>query len=189
MRKSELKKPFTLRDFEREKDTNERLRMCLIQPEFFTYLNDKESRKFDELYQTFALVYKAENLVVEKAQIVKNVMPDISIGRAQRLVNDMQDVFEFGGDKNIKRTMVANFHWELAKKAKQIAETTQDLDYASRIAERAAKLEGLDKIRDQPIDIKDIQLPNFIEISADPQILLDNQQGAEHDSDSEEYDE
>lgn len=160
----------------------DRIMMAEMQPEKFM-LSDYEQRYLEDLREAYGLVSDelSEGVAVVK---IRNLMIGYeSYAAAAKLLSDMQEYWRrfISKNKEYKQGMVAAKIYALAKKAEDIAETVEELDLVTKMLERAAKLEGLDKIADLGINPDDIQIGDVI-ITSDIRALRAEEE-AENDND------
>lgn len=140
----------------------DRILMSEMQPNIFA-LSDYEDKYLHILRQAFALCGDELNENVAISKIRATIVGYENYTVAAKLLNDVQLYWRnfIQKNKDYKLALVVVRMYALAEKAKEAAVTIDDFDTASRMLERAARLEGLDKIQ-QGLNAADIQIGDVI---------------------------
>lgn len=157
--------------------------MSEMQPERFC-LTDYETRYLNDLREAFALIGEELSDSVALKRIRAVMVGYESYAAASKLLQDVQVYWRnfITKNKDYKQAIVVAKLYALANKAEDIAETIEDFDLVSKMIERAAKMEGLDKVETLALNPDDIQIGDVI-ITSDVSALK-----AEENEDDDEDD-
>lgn len=173
---------YTQTDF-REASKLDRILMSEMQPEKFC-LDDYEDRYLNDLRNAYALVGEELSEGVALRRIRTEVVGYESYAAASKLLQDMQVYWRsfITKNKDYKQAIVVTKMYALAEKAEELAETVGDFDIISKMLERAAKIEGLDKVETLAMNPADIQIGDVI-ITSDVSALKAEESDEEGDDD------
>lgn len=166
--------------------------MSLIEPERFEGLLTLEEEEYrDDLQRAYQGCFKELRESVAIKYIQNNIKGRESMYKASRLLDDMQKLYGRFVQKNqlLKRGIVVERMYETAARMKEIADRMYEDDEvlaaaemeerSISILEKAAKLEGLDKLQ-TGIDPTDFELPALV-ITNDARVLKEGIEEAEVD--------
>lgn len=141
----------------------DRILMSEMQPEKFS-LTDYEERYLNDLREAYALVGDELSESVALKRIRIEIEGYESYVAASKLLQDVQTYWRnfIVKNKEYKQGIAAAKMYALAQQAEELANDIEDLDLVSRMYERAAKLEGLDKVEQLSINPADIQIGDVI---------------------------
>jgi tetratricopeptide (TPR) repeat protein len=187
---------YSNKDF-REGERLERIYMAMMEPERFEPLLtlDEEDyrRKLEMAYQK---CYKELRRSVAVKYIQENVAGCETLYRANRVLDDMQELFGRFLDKNkqLKQSILVEKMYEDAEMIRAMAAKVKDegrydaaadmLEKANNIRERAAKIEGLDKLQ-LAFRPEEFRLPT-VTVTSDPRVLKQGYDEAEIDNEEKE---
>lgn len=186
---------YTKNDFKKA-DRLERIYLSMIEPDLFEpMLSYDEEAYMKQLHQAYQGCYKQ----LSRGAAIKFIQTTIQgcemIGRANRLLDDMQKLYGRFIDKNLalKQSILVEKMYEDAERISGMGKRMADegnyeaaanmLERANLIREKAAKIEGLDRVNKgwQP---EDFELPELV-ITTDPKALKEPEyEDAEYDEDS-----
>jgi hypothetical protein len=174
---------YTQTDF-RHAPKLDRILMSEMEPQKFV-LHDYESQYLHDLREAYALIGEELSEGVAIKRIRSEIVGYESYAAASKLLHDVQAYWHCFLSKNreYKQAIVVNKMYALAQKAEEKAENIEDFDAVSKMYERAAKMEGLDKVEHLAINPADIQIGDVI-ITSDIAALK-----AEEEDDNNEDDE
>lgn len=157
--------------------------MAMIEPERFEPLLQFEEQSYMEALQ---LAYHHCWDMLERSASVNYILNNIrgfeTMYKANRLLDDMQELFGRFIEKNkhLKQSLVVSRFYESYERQIKIAKQLyEDGDFekailieekANAVLEKAAKLDGLDKLQSVGFSASDFKLPP-IEITSDPKVL------------------
>ena len=140
----------------------DRILMSEMEPNKFALL-DLEEKYLGKIREAFVLVGEElqENVALKK--IRERITGYESYSQASKLLNDTLQYYNNFIPKNraYKLSLVISKLYGLAEKANEQAQTIEDFDAVSKMLERAARLEGLDKIQ-HGLNAADIQIGDVI---------------------------
>lgn len=164
-------------EFEDLENRLDKMRMVLIYPELRPLLNDLEDKYFRKLQKAFALTYTMKIEAEAIAYISNHVEDAERAAYAKQIFEDMHDVYGAFMDTNkaLENKLYAERQKRYAAKARDLAETSQDYDYTSKIEERAAKAGGYDT----PVEVEnaDYVAPKLIFVTSDMGVLESQKKG------------
>jgi hypothetical protein len=157
----------------RRSSRKDKMRLCIRKEAYVHYLNDSDTQYFNALQSAFALL-DTSSTSFEAVRLIRSQLQSFeSLERASELLKCVTFAYNdfLTRNQKLENFLYARFQQELAQKLKAIADATndsKDYEYASRIAERAAKAGGYA----EPSDEKEtIDLPKLIVISSNERLL------------------
>jgi hypothetical protein len=164
-------------EFEELTERLDKIRMVLIYPELLALLNHTETAYFKKLQKAFALTYMMKIEAEAVAYISNHIEEAERTAYAKQIFEDMHDVYGSFMDTNkaLENKLYAERQKRYAAKARDLAESSQDYDYTSKIEERAAKAGGYDTPVDEDVD--DAPPPKLIFVTSDMGILEAQKRG------------
>ena len=174
----------------------DRIYMWMIEPERFDHLlTQEEEEHARKLQQAYHGVFQELRRSAAVKWIQNNVRGAESLYLANRVLDDMQEVFGRFLDKNLalKQAIVVEKMYEDAEMMRALAKKLKDdgdweragnlLEKANKVRNDAAQLEGLHKIQ-KDFRPEEFAIPEVV-ITSDPAVLNENFEDAELDEDDE----
>jgi len=174
-------KLYTNRDF-RESERLERIYMAMMEPERFesllTFEEEDYRRRLEQAYQR---CFKELGRSAAIKYIQENVAGCETLYKASRVLDDMQKLFGRFLDKNLtlQKSLVVERMYESYQRMHEYAQTLYEdgnhgaaievEERAMNILEKAAKLQGLDKVS-TGFKPEDFELPEIV-VSSDARLL------------------
>lgn len=166
-------------EFEGLTDRLDKFRLVLIYPELRCLLSNRDDEYFRLIQKAFSLTYKmkVEN---EAVSLISNHVDGAErAAYAKQIFKDMHFIYDEFMDLNIEleNKLYAMRQKRDAAAARRMAETAQDMDYVSKIEERAAKAGGFDAPPSEYGD--DAPPPKLIFVTSDLGVLEAQKRGEE----------
>ena len=161
----------------------DRILMAEMEPHLY-YLHDYEERYLSDLREAYALIGDELSEGVALKRIRAEIVGYESYAAASKLLQDVQVYWRsfITKNKDYKQAVVVARMYALAEKAEEMALTVAEFDIVSKMLERAAKIEGLDKVEAVTLNADDIQIGDVI-ITSDVSALRAEENEEEADDD------
>lgn len=164
-------------EFEELTDRLDKFRLVLIYPELRCLLSNRDDEYFRLIQKAFALTYKMKIENEAISLISNNVDGGERAAYAKQIFKDMHFIYDEFMDMNkeLENKLYAMRQKRDAAAARRMAESSQDMDYVSKIEERAAKAGGFDAPPSDNGD--DAPPPKLIFITSDLGVLEAQKRG------------